>query len=160
MEKTENEEKLSSNDTAIELSTSEPVIFVPNSDAECSADPVAVHSTHVVNNMVSEVLSKQQQQLQELGTSILDGVNDAESNGSFELIDEGRVGDVDSLLRQQQCRGSTCEIGHVRQEAMMEAEEEHANGSECVATARVQDDVRDVQVCACKKITAKFVIRM
>lgn len=159
IEKTENEEKLSPDDMVIQLSTSEQIIFVPNSDAECS-DPI-VDGT----DMVSSELAKQQQQLQnaeESRTGILDSVNDADSNGSFELIDEGRVGDVDSLpdqdidsdvgsMRQQQCRESIYEVGHIRQEAIMEAEEEHVAGSECVATVRVQDDVHDVQVCACKK---------
>ncbi|VBB29844.1 unnamed protein product, partial [Acanthocheilonema viteae] len=151
VEKTENEEKLSPNDMMVQLSNnSERIIFVPNSDAECSADPT-VHGA----GMSSNVLTKQQQQLQNpegLGTGILDSVNDVESNGSFELIDEGRVGDVDSLpdqdidndiggIRQQQ---STYEVEHVRQEMMIETEE-HADGSECIATVRMQDDVHDVQ---------------
>uniref|UniRef100_A0A1I7VHJ2 Msx2-interacting protein n=1 Tax=Loa loa TaxID=7209 RepID=A0A1I7VHJ2_LOALO len=153
VEKTENEEKLSSNDMVIQLSTSEQVI-VPNSDAECSTDPI-VHSADVVNN----ALTKQQQQPQNVegsGVSILDSANDVESNGSFELIDEGRVGDVDSLpdqdidgdigsMRQQHCRESTYEVGHIQNEAVMEAEEEHADDSECVATVRAQNDVHDVQ---------------
>lgn len=157
VEKTENEEKLSRSDV---VSTSKRIIYVPNSDAECSTDPIA-HGADIVSN----ALAKQQQQPQNAegsGASILDSVNDAESSGSFELIDEGRVGDVDSLpdqdndsdisgIRQQQCRESTYEVGHARKGTMMEAEEEHADGSECVAAVRVQDDVHDVQVCACKK---------
>uniref|UniRef100_A0A0R3RGC1 SPOC domain-containing protein n=1 Tax=Elaeophora elaphi TaxID=1147741 RepID=A0A0R3RGC1_9BILA len=154
VEKTENEEKLSPNDMLVQLSSGERITFVPNSDAECSTDPVVRGP-----DMVSNALVKQQQQpLNAEGsrTSILDSLNDAESNGSFELIDEGRVGDVDSLpdqdidgdvggSRQQQCRESTYEVEHVQKETIMEAEEEHADGSECVATVRVQDDVHDVQ---------------
>ncbi|EJW87485.1 hypothetical protein WUBG_01604 [Wuchereria bancrofti] len=149
VEKAENEEKLFSSNVV-----SEGVIFVPNSDAECSTD-LTVHGVDIVSNAVA----KQQQQPQNVGgsgASILDNVNDAESNGSFELIDEGRVGDVDSLpdqdidndsggTRHQQCRESTYEVEHLQKETMMEAEEEHVDGSECIATVRVQDDVHDVQ---------------
>ncbi|VDM15237.1 unnamed protein product, partial [Wuchereria bancrofti] len=116
---------------------------------------LTVHGVDIVSNAVA----KQQQQPQNVGgsgASILDNVNDAESNGSFELIDEGRVGDVDSLpdqdidndsggTRHQQCRESTYEVEHLQKETMMEAEEEHVDGSECIATVRVQDDVHDVQ---------------
>lgn len=164
VEKTENEEKLSPNDTVIHLSTNDR-IFIPNSDAECSTDPV-VHDADKINN----ALSKQQQQLQSAersGASILDSVNDAESNGSFELIDEGRIDDADSFpdqnidsdidgIRQQQCHECIYEVEHIRSEAIMEAEEEHADDSECVATVRVQDDVHDVQVCACQKLLQKI----
>uniref|UniRef100_A0A7I4K4Z1 Msx2-interacting protein n=1 Tax=Brugia malayi TaxID=6279 RepID=A0A7I4K4Z1_BRUMA len=148
VEKAENEEKLFSSDVV-----SEGVIFVPNSDAECSID-LTVHGADIVSNAVV----KQQQQPQNVegsGASILDSVNDAESNGSFELIDEGRVGDVDSLpdqdidsdsggIRQQQRRESTYKIEHLQKETVMEVEE-HVDGSECIATVRVQDDVHDVQ---------------
>ncbi|VDO43719.1 unnamed protein product [Onchocerca flexuosa] len=153
VEKTENEEKLSPNDMMIQLSTNDR-IFVPNSDAECSTDPV-VHDADKMSN----ALAKQQQQLQNAGSSranILDSVNDTESNGSFELIDEGRVGDVDSFpdqnidsdidgIRRQQCHECTYEVEHIQKETIMEAEEEHADDSECIANVRVQDDVHDVQ---------------
>uniref|UniRef100_A0A915Q4P4 RRM domain-containing protein n=1 Tax=Setaria digitata TaxID=48799 RepID=A0A915Q4P4_9BILA len=147
VEKTESEEKPSPSDV-IQLASSDRVIFVPNSDAECSTDGV-IHGQ-------SDAPVKQQQQSQSADgsrASILDNVNDAESNGSFELIDEGRIDsypdqDVDSDISgagQQHCQESVYEAGHVRKEKIMEAEEEHADGSECAATVRMQDDVHDVQ---------------
>lgn len=131
------------------------IVFVPKSDPECSSDPV-VHGLEVLSN----ARAKQRfQNVEGLKANILDSLNDADSNGSFELIDEGRIGDVDSLpdqydigsIKQQLSVQSVYEVEHIRKETMMDAEEKRANGSKCVSTVQVQDDVHDLQVCACKR---------
>ncbi|VDN24546.1 unnamed protein product, partial [Gongylonema pulchrum] len=103
--KTDKELKIGNGTNAVRVQNRLPAIekinFVASSDAECSAVSM-VHRS----NFTSANQEQQQQQQQDSGNlverdaDVLEAVNDAESTGSFELIDEGRVGDNDSLLDQ------------------------------------------------------------
>lgn len=155
----------------VHLAAMDRINFVPSSDAECSA----VSMIHDSNIAISP--KKQRQDSVDSSTSVLDNVNDAESNGSFELIDEGRVGgDDESLLDedggvdddvdsegQQQTQQQQQEQQHQQQQHQqiessgdVENEElqtvQHADDSECTAV----QDVHDVQVCACSIINLSW----
>ncbi|VDM97030.1 unnamed protein product [Thelazia callipaeda] len=121
------------------------VTFMPSSKAEYSGASI-VHS--------SSMVQRQSETFVDSDKSILENVNDAESNESFELIDEGRVGDI-GLLPDQDVDSDIGSSGRdhfqksdhegeqqVNQEPAMEVDDD---GSECIDAVQMQDDVHDVQ---------------
>lgn len=131
-------------DTAV-FATAKPMIsFVPSSDAETSTVAVtaAVENDQTATKGGIRELDDTDSILVELP---IDTANDAESSGSYELIDEGRVYDMlDELTVEHKVS-----TGEKIQDATSSGEQNVEMVEDQVEQFSAVDDVHDVQVCAC-----------